>query len=183
MGVVPAAGRRGARIVARRRGRALSPAVVREINRRRGDGCLSGCVTLPLELVIYVLRNLYRTIVYVLTVVDASEKLSEYWHRAFLLDYMIGRGHLDDVARATIAAEAMRRVMVTTQTSPMLNLAGEIIERARHQLRALLRAFLRFIRRREDTAEVKRTRTTIAQQWAGFRDYLYELAETAASAR
>lgn len=168
--------RRMPRDIARRRGRTLSPAVLRVINRRRGDGCLSGCLMLPLQLIIYVLRNLYRTVVYVLSVYDASEKLSYYWHRAFLLNYVIGRGHLDDVARATIAAQAMHRALETTQTSPMLNLAGEVIEFARHRLRGLVRTIYRFVRRKEETAEVKRTRTTIAEQWAEFRDYLIELA-------
>jgi hypothetical protein len=169
--------RRMPRDIARRRGRTLSPAVMRVVNRRRGKGFLSGCLMLPFDLIIYVLRNLYRTIVYVLSVYDASEKLSYYWHRAFLLDYSIGRGHLDNTERAVVAGEAVQRVLETTRTSPMLNLAGQIIETARHQIRGLLRAIYRFIRRKEETAGVKRTRTTIAEQWAEFTDYLLELAD------
>lgn len=168
--------RRMPRDIARRRGRTLSPAVLREINRRRGDGCLAGCFMLPLQLIIYVLRNLYRTVVYVLTVYDASERLSHYWHRAFLLNYMVGRGHLDDAARASMAAEALQRTLDTTQTSPLLNLASEVIETARNQIRGLLRAIYRFVRRREETAAMKQTRTTVAEHWAEFRDYLIELA-------
>ena len=168
--------RRMPRDIARRRGRTLSPSVLRIINRRRGDGCLAGCLMLPLELIIYVLRNIYRTVVYVLSVYDASEKLSHYWHRAFLLNYMIGRGHLDSTARAEIAAHALHRTLDSAQTSPMLNLAGELIEFARHRIRGLLRTFYRFVRRQEETAEVKRTRASIASQWAEFRDYLIDLA-------
>lgn len=168
--------RRMPRDIARRRGRTLSPAVLREINRKRGDGCLAGCLMMPLDLIIYVLRNLYRTVVYVLSVYDASEKLSFYWHRAFLLNYMLGQGHLDDAQRAAVAAQAMGAAIDTTQTSPMLNLAGELIEFARHRLRGLMRAFYRFIRRKEETAEVKRTRNSIAEQWAEFHDHLIEFA-------
>lgn len=168
--------RRMPRDIARRRGRTLSPAVLRIVNRRRGDGCLAGCLMLPLELIIYVLRNLYRTVVYVLSVYDASEKLSHYWHRAFLLNYMIGRGHLDNTDRAHMAALALHRTLETTRTSPMLNLATELIEFARHRIRGLLRAFYRFVRRKEETAEVKRARASIASQWAEFRDYLIDLA-------
>ena len=168
--------RRMARDIARRCGRTLSPAVQREINRRRGEGCLAGCAMLPLQLIIYVLRNLYRTVVYVLSVYDASEKLSHYWHRAFLLNYMVGRGHLDDTARASLAAAALERTLATTQTSPLLNLAGEVIETARHQMRGLLRAIYRFVRRREETAAMKQTRSTVAARWAEFGDYLIELA-------
>lgn len=168
--------RRMPRDIARRRGRTLSPAVMRVINRRRREGCLSGCLMMPVELVIYVLRNLYRTVVYVLSVVDASNKLSLYWHRAFLLDYLIGRGHLDNLDRAATASEALHRVLQNTETSPMVNLAQQIIETARHQIRGLLRAIYRFVRRREETAEFKRRRQTIADQWAEFHDYLIDLA-------
>jgi hypothetical protein len=168
--------RRMPRDIARRRGRTLSPAVLRLINRRRDEGCLAGCFLLPLQLIFYLLRNLYRTMVYVLSVYDASEKLSYYWHRAFLLNYMIGRGHLDDEARAVVAAAAMNRTLVASQTSPVLNLAGEVIETARHQIRGLLRAIIRFVRRQEETAAMKRTRTTVAARWAEFRDYLIEVA-------
>jgi hypothetical protein len=168
--------RRMPRDIARRRGRTLRPAVLRLINRRRSAGWLSGCFLLPLQLIIYVLRNLYRTVVYVLSVYDASEKLSYYWHRAFLLNYMIGRGHLDDEARAAVAAAALDRTLVASQTSPLLNLAGEVIETARHQIRGLLRAIIRFVRRQPETAAMKRTRTTVAARWAEFRDYLIELA-------
>lgn len=169
--------RRMPRDIARRRGRTLSPAVTRIINRRRNEGCLAGCLMLPLELVIYLLRSLYRTVVYVLSVVDASNNLSLYWHRAFLLDYLIGRGHLDSPDQATTASEALHRVLQSTETSPMVNLAQQLIETARHQIRGLLRAIFRFVRRREETAEFKRRRQTIADQWAEFHDYLIALAD------
>jgi hypothetical protein len=168
--------RRMPRDIARRRGRALSPAVLRLVNRRRGKGFLAGCLMLPVDLIIYVLRNLYRTVLYFLSVVDASEKLSYYWHRAFLLDYSVGRGHLDNVERAAIASQTIHRVLETTQTSPMINLASQIIETARSQIRGLLRAIIRFVRRQEETQGVKNTRNTIAAQWAEFHDYLVELA-------
>lgn len=169
--------RRMARDIARRRGRTLSPAVLRLINRQRREGCLAGCLMMPLDLIVYVLRNLYRTVVYVLSVVDASNKLSLYWHRAFLLDYAIGRGHLDNVDQAAPAAEALHRVLQNTETSPMVNVAQQLIETARHQIRGLLRAIYRFVRRREETAEFKRRRQTIADQWAEFHDYLVGLAD------
>ncbi len=169
--------RRMPRDIARRRGRTLSPAVLRRVNRRRaGDGRLRGCLMLPLNLIIYVLRNLYRTLVYFLTVYDAGEKLSFYWHRAFLLDVMIGRGHLDNPRSAETAAEAMHEVLRATETNPMINLARQIIETARHQIRGLLGAIYRFVRRREETDEFKRKRQTIAEQWAEFHDYLLDLA-------
>lgn len=160
--------------IARRRGRTLPAHSVRAVNRSR-VGCWPGCLLTPLRAVVYLIRNLWRTIVYVLTVVDASEKLSYYWHRAFLLDYMIGRGYLDHPARAETAAAALHQVLETTQTSPFLNLAREIVEQARARIGALIRAIFRWARRQK-TEEVRRTVLTIADQWSEFQDYLIELA-------
>ena len=170
--------RRMPRDIARRRGRVLSKAAVREVNRERDEGFVRGCLLWPLEQVVYLVRNMYRTVVYFFTVVDASDKLSHYWHRAFLIDYMIARGYLDDPVRAAAAGEALRRVLQTVETSPMRNLAGELIQFATGQARGLIRAFYRFLRRREQTAEFRHERQTIADRWAEFADYLPEVAAT-----
>lgn len=167
--------RRMPRSIARRRGRTLSLAVLRELNRAR-DGLWPGCLFWPVRAAMIVLRMIFRNLVYVFSVVDASEKLSYYWHRAFLLDYMIIRGDLDSHARAEIGARAMQEILATTRTSPLLNLATETIEQARHHLRALSRAIFRFLRRQKETQEFERTRTTLAQRWAAFQDYFIELA-------
>lgn len=169
--------RRMPRDIARRHGRTLAPAVTREVNRNRSGSCLGSCLMMPLELILYVLRNLYRTVLYFLSVYDAGEKLSYYWHRAFLLNYMIGRGHLDNAAPATVAAQAMHRTLEATQTSPMLNLAEELVAFARTRTRGLMRTIYRFIRREEETAEAKQTRAGIAARWAEFHDYLIDLAD------
>ncbi|MDL1878438.1 hypothetical protein FBQ85_25240 [Cytophagia bacterium CHB2] len=164
--------------IARRRGRTLSRAAIREVNRTRGEGLLRGCLLWPFEQIIYLIRNMYRTLVYVFTVVDATDKLSHYWHRAFLLDYMILRGHLDAVEQAAIAGEALRRVLETTETSPVRNLAEEIIGFAGTHVRGLIRSTIRFLRRQEETTEFKRKRQTIAERWGEFHDYFVELAGT-----
>jgi hypothetical protein len=164
--------------IARRRGRTLSRAVIREVNRKRSESFLRGCLMWPIEQIIRFLRNLYRTVVYILSVVDATDKLSHYWHRAFLLDYMIVRGHLDNLDRAKIAGEAMREVLTTTQTSPATGLAREIIEFAGHHLRGLARSIIRFIRRKNETEEFRRQRQTIAERWTEFAGYFIDLAAT-----
>lgn len=170
--------RRMPRDIARRRGRVLSRAALREINRTGGGGFLRGCLLWPIEQVIYLVRNMYRTLVYLFTIVDATDKLSHYWHRAFLLDYMITRGHLDAAGSAAAAAEAMRRVLQTTKTSPVRNLAQETIDFAAGHVRGLTRAVFRFLRRKEQTAEFRRERQTIATRWAEFHDYFVDLAAT-----
>ncbi len=160
--------------IARRRGRTLPLASVRAVNRSRA-GFFDGCLMLPVQAVVYLVRNLWRTIMYVLTIVDASEKLSYYWHRAFLLDYMIGRGDLDHPPRAELAAAALHEVLETTPTSPFLTLAREIVEMARARLGALLRAIFRGARRQR-TTETKRVADIIAGHWSEFQGYLIDLA-------
>lgn len=167
--------RRMPRDIARRHGRVLSKAAVKEVNRKRSDGLVRGCLLWPIEQIVYLVRNMYRTLVYFFTVVDATDKLSHYWHRAFLLDYMIARGHLDSAESAAAAGEAMRRVLHTADTSPIRNLAEEIIEFAAGHVRGLIRSVFRFLRRKEETSEFKRKRQTIADRWAEFHDYFVEL--------
>jgi hypothetical protein len=160
--------------IARRRGRALPVQSVRIVNRQRASWW-PGCLFWPAQAVVYLIRNLWRTLVYILTVYDTSEKLSYYWHRAFLLDYAIGRGDLDRPAQAELAAVALHRVLETTQTSPLLNLAGEIVQSARSRLGALARAIFRGARRQK-TPEAKEAANLLQARWAEFRDYLIELA-------
>ncbi len=166
--------RRMPRDIARRRGRALPSQSIRAVNRQR-EKFWSGCLLWPVQAVVYLIRNLWRTMVYVLTIYDTSEKLSYYWHRAFLLDYAIGRGDLDRPARAELAAAALHQVLETTATSPLLNLAQEIVAEARQQLGALARAIFGGLRRRK-SAEAGQAANTIAAHWAEFRDYLIALA-------
>ena len=160
--------------IARRRGRALPVRSIRAVNRQRATWW-PGCLLWPGQAVVYLIRNLWRTLVYILTVYDTSEKLSYYWHRAFLLDYAIGRGDLDRPAQAELAAAALHRVLETTQTSPLLNLAGEIVQQARSRIGALARAIFRGARRQK-TPEAGQAAGTIAAHWAEFHDYLIELA-------
>lgn len=161
--------------IARRRGRVLPLPSIRAVNRQRAT-LFPGCLLWPVQAIIYLIRNIWRTVVYILTVYDTSEKLSYYWHRAFLLDYAIGRGDLDQPARAELAAAALHRVLETTPTSPLLNLAQEIVAQARQRLGALARAIFGWLRRQK-SAETGQAATTIAAHWDEFHDYLIGLAD------
>ncbi len=161
--------------IAKRRGRALPLQSIRAVNRQR-TALWPGCLLWPFQALIYLIRNLWRTLIYIFTIYDASEKLSYYWHRAFLLDYAIGRGDLDNPARAELAAAALHQVLTTTQTSPLLNLAQEIVTEARQRLGALMRALFRW-RRREKGEEARRAANVLAAHWAEFHDYWIDLAD------
>lgn len=160
--------------IAKRRGRALPLQAIRAVNRQRAT-LWPGCLLWPVQAVVSLIRNLWRTLIYIFTIYDTSEKLSYYWHRAFLLDYAIGRGDLDSPARAELAAAALHAVLATTQTSPLLNLAQEIVAETRQRLGGLVRATFRWLRRQK-VDEARQAANVLEAHWAEFHDYLIALA-------
>ncbi|MCA9969188.1 MAG: hypothetical protein KC425_03180 [Anaerolineales bacterium] len=163
--------RRMVRTIAARHGRSLSPEVVRLVN-RSPDAWWQGCLLAPLKLLILFLKRLSRKLLYFLTVKEATDQLGHYWHRAFLLDHMLRQGHLDDAQRAETAVAAMETVLDTRTTSPLNQLAAQILDRASH----VLRSSLRWVRRGQEDAVVQETRQTMAARWGDFAAYLTDVA-------
>jgi hypothetical protein len=157
--------------IARRNGRQLQPQVVQRLNRGR-FGCWPGCFMWPVTLVIQFIKRLYRTVLYFLTVKAAADRLSYYWHRAFLLDYMIRRGDLGDAAQAELATAALEQVLADADASPITQLAQQIVSGMSHTLRAAWR----WLRRRED-ATVDAARETMARSWTDVGGYLEQTAQ------
>jgi hypothetical protein len=157
--------------IARRNGRQLQPQVVQRLNRGR-FGCWPGCFMWPVTLLIQFIKRLYRTVLYFLTVKAAADNLSYYWHRAFLLDYMIRRGDLDDAAQAELATAALEQVLARTVASPVTQLAQQIVGGMSHALRAAWR----WLRRREDE-DVTAVRETMARSWSDIGGYLEQTAQ------
>jgi hypothetical protein len=156
--------------IARTRGRRLDPLVERLLIQSE-DACLSTCLTLPLRLIWELVKSLSRKLLYVLSIKEATDKVSYYWHQAFLIDYMIQCGHLDDTATAFKARAAMKRVLRGAGTSPLLQLASQITLTMRHSLRSLFRA-----RRGQEDELVQQQKTRMFQHWANFAPYLRGLA-------
>ena len=94
-----------------------------------------------------------------------------YWHRAFLLDYMLLAGHLDDEEAAHLARQAMEQVLDTATTSPLIHLARQVAASPRHILRTLRRA-----RQGSEDEVIQQKRSQMQQRWADFEDYLRTLA-------
>jgi hypothetical protein len=157
--------------IARRNNRQLHPQVAQRLNRGR-FGCWPGCFMWPVTLIIQFIKRLYRTVLYFLTVKSAADRLSYYWHRAFLLDYMIRRGDLDGVAQAELATAALERVLAHTVASPITQLAQQIVSGMSHALRAAWR----WLRRREDAA-VESAREMMARSWTDIGGYLEQTAQ------
>ncbi len=161
--------RRIPQAIARRNGRRLNRETVFFLNNRPRRWW--GCLLWPLALTLLFLKRLFRTILYFLTVKEASDNLSYYWHKAFLINYMLQRGDLDNERAARLAAEAMFRTLDEITTSPLLKLAQEITAGANHVLRMVWRW-----RRRRDDPELQRTRAEIADTWNSYAQYFQILA-------
>ncbi|MBE2222815.1 MAG: hypothetical protein IAF02_14820 [Anaerolineae bacterium] len=163
--------RRMPRAIARQNGIKLSPRIQMELNRGRFS-CLQSCLMAPILLTLLLLKRIFKTILYFLTIKESSDLLSLYWHRAFLLDYMCKVGYFQDEETAVIAAEALREILETITTSPLTQLARQVIALPRHILRSLRR-----VRRGKTDEDIEKTRTLMARTWDNFSDYFVELAE------
>ena len=158
-------------VIARRNGRTLDKETIQELN-RLPPGCLQTCLGWPILILLTFLKRLYRTILYFLSIKDATDNLSLYWHRAFLLDYMVRSGYVDDPATVPIAAEALRQLLDDTPTSPFTQLAQEVVAGA-HHIFATLR---RVIRRGEEDEVVAKAKERMATIWSSYDEYLAEVA-------
>ncbi len=162
--------RRMPKAIAKRNGRFLSPNIIRQLNQSEFS-CLS-CLLWPLALVWLLLKRTYRTILYFLTVKDASDKLSYYWHRAYLLNYMMQRGDLNGEEEAALAAQALQKVLNSLTTSPLTQLAQQVVSNVRH----ILRSSWRWLRRKQEDEMMRQTRSQMANAWRDLSGYFAEVA-------
>jgi len=161
--------RRMPQAIARRNGRTLPPETISQLNRSQFS-CL-GCLLWPLELVWLLLKRTYRTILYFLTIKDATDNLSYYWHRAYLLDLMMKRGDLDNHTDAPLAAAALHQVLDSLTISPLTQLAQQVVANVRH----ILRSSWRWLRRKQEDEMMANTRTQMANAWRDLAGYFDEV--------
>ena len=157
--------RRMPQAIAKRNGRSLSPTTVRQLN--RSDFSCVGCLLWPLQLVWLLLKRTYRTILYFLTIKDATDKLSYYWHRAHLLDHMMQRGDLAGEEEAALAAQALQQVLDNLTTSPLTQLAQQVVANVRH----ILRSSWRWLRRKQEDEMMANTRIQMDTAWRDLAGY------------
>lgn len=137
-----------------------------------GPLSVSGCLAIPIKIVRYILRRLWRKIIYVFAVADATTALTEYWCRAFLIDHMARAGHLAPGADTELAVRVFRDVLNEIDPSPLASLARQTMASAHHVLRLLVRA------RRMGAAEVtKSLGEVLASHWKAAESALHECAE------
>jgi hypothetical protein len=148
--------------IARARGRDLERLAALRLGRRHGGGLsLGGCLSMPIAVLRYILKKLWRKIVYVFAIADATTQVSEYWHRAYLIDHMVGAGHLGPGVDTERAVQVYSLVMAETDTSPLKGLAREVVRGGRRAVGLLARA-----RRRGSAEETESLGEILRSQWS-----------------
>lgn len=142
---------------------------------RRSSNLLAGCLLLPFRAIIYLFRDIFRTVLYALTVADATQRVGEYWHRAFLVNYALQKGHLVVGDSEHAAAAAIRQTLRTTTTSPLLQLAQELVARFKGTF-ARVRTYIPFARRQGEGPRVAAATEEIATAWRNYRGYWLTVA-------
>jgi hypothetical protein len=138
--------------ISKARGREVSAETKIQLSRPvNGMVSWSGCFSVPFKVLRYVLRRLWRKIIYIFAVKDATTALTEYWHRAYLIDHMARAGHLDPEVDTALAVRVFRQVLHDVDPSPLTGLARQTVANVRHVFRLLLRA------RRLGAAEVTKS--------------------------
>jgi hypothetical protein len=101
---------------------------------------VAGCLAIPVALVRYIVKKLWRKIIYVFAVADAANQTSAYWHRAYLLNHVVSAGHLEPEADSDRAIEVFAQVLREVDTGALTFLATEAIAGTTRVLRLLVRA-------------------------------------------
>lgn len=127
--------------IARVRQRHLADGARRRLGRGLGKlVSLEGCLAIPLGIARYIVKKLWRKVVYVFAVADAVTLVSAYWHRAYLLDHLVRAGHAAPDVDWPRSAEVFEKVLAETDTGPLMGLARQTVANAHRVLRLLLRA-------------------------------------------
>ena len=158
--------------ITKRRGRQLDPNVIRALNNSQGcKSCLMGCLSLPFIVTIELIKSISRKILYFLTIKAATDQLSYNWHQAFLFDYMLLAGHLDDVESAQVARQAMQQVLSRSATSPLLKVAKQVTSSIGSVFNVLRQA-----RRGKQEDALVQQPSQIRGHWSDFEQYFRRLA-------
>ncbi len=160
--------------IAKRRGHELSPVIIRILNKYQRDGCLKSLWLLPVKLTVELIKRISRKILYFLTIKEATDKVSYYWHQAFLVDYALLANCLknEDEEGAEIARQAIADVLETITTSPLLQLSQRVTTSTRHILRTLLQK----VRSGDEDDLIEEKKSQMVKYWGDFAEYFEALA-------
>ncbi|MEE4274004.1 MAG: hypothetical protein V2I67_20170 [Thermoanaerobaculales bacterium] len=140
----------------------------------RGTGTLvsvEGCLKIPFAVLRYVLRRIWRKLIYVFAIADAAKLTSEYWHRAYLLDHLIRAGHAGPGVDWPRSVEVFAEVLRNTDVSPLTSLARQTVSSSHRVATMLLRA-----RRRGAATETESLSDILRSNWDAAESALMESA-------
>lgn len=147
--------------IAKARDREMAPGARRRLGRAHGPWIsIEGCLALPLAVVRYTVRKLWRKVVYVFAIADAAKQVSAYWHRAYLLDHIICGGHTGSDVDWRRSTAVFEKVLEETDTRPLMGLARQTVSSVHRVLRLLVRA-----RRGGAAEETESLSTILASHW------------------
>jgi hypothetical protein len=158
--------------IARVRKRDLADGARRRLGRGLGKLIsLEGCLAIPLGVVRYVVKKLWRKIVYVFAIADATSLVSAYWHRAYLLDHLVRAGHAAPDVDWPRSASVFEKVLAETDTSPLMGLSRQTVANVHRVFRLLVLA-----RRRGAAEETESLSTILRSHWDAAERSLEDVA-------
>lgn len=156
--------------IARSHDQHLSHTIIKILNQGQ-RGFFFRSVLYVLKLPLKLILRLSRKILYVLTIHEATESLSYYWQRAFLMNYMLEAGHLRNPDLARHARKSMDRAINNT-SSPLTSLARHVVRNVgsvwnvtRHALRG---------RNEQVWSE---SRDMVTREWNSYATFFERLAQ------
>jgi hypothetical protein len=159
--------------IANLRGASLAPEVRRRLGQAvSGPLSVAGCMSLGAKAGWYVVKRIWRKIIYVLAVKDAVTALTEYWHRAFLIDHMVRAGHLDRGVNTDLAIGVFSRVVREIDPSPLRGAARQTVANVQHVVRLLVDA-----RRLGATVVTRSIADLLGSHWRTAERSLHETTE------
>jgi hypothetical protein len=130
------------------------PATIAKVRRRelaagarlrlgRGIGrflSVEGCLAIPFGVARYIVKKIWRKVVYVLAIADATSLVSAYWQRAYLLDHIITVGHARSDVDWMRSATVFEKVIEETDSRPLTGLARQTVSSVHRVFRILILA-------------------------------------------
>lgn len=165
--------------IAAHRGLELTPELYNLVNNRRSCcGKIWDCIIFPFFVIFDIIASFFKLLFYFVTMKKSTDALNFYWQRAFLLDYLIQRGHLDhdNLEHSEVAIVVMEHILQDVGASPLNKLAAKIVFGPCQIFCSLTRYVCCCGGRKQQTDTIDQTQETMTESWGGFRGYLESLA-------
>jgi len=158
--------------IARVRNQELAPGARHRLGRGSGNLIsLEGCLAIPLRMMRYIVKKIWRKVIYVFAIADATSLVSAYWHRAYLLDHVITAGHACPDVDWRRSAAICERILRETDTGPLMGLARQTVSSVHRVLRLLVLA-----RRRGAAEETESLSKILQSHWDAAQSSLVHVA-------